>query len=110
MRIRPTTTAFIATAITLALALIAIARARRMVGTENFTQGDYEAMRAALDKSDALEDAYGQKETDVFEAFLWVNSMPPTEPAMKHYVAIANRDDLTKEQLIQKMQSDMPKE
>lgn len=108
-------TAIVATAFTLAVALIAICLVRQSGSTrtqaaERFTQADYQAMQAAIAKNNLLENAYSAKESDVFEAFLWVNSMPPTEPAMKHYVAIANRDNLSKDQIIEKMQADMPKD
>jgi len=105
------TSKLVAVALALAVSLILIVAARQMGGgtREHLTLQDYRAIQQAKANQEA-EEAYSAQEAAVFEAFLEVHAMPPTKPAMKHYVAIAQRDKLDKKGLVQKMKKDLPQD
>lgn len=100
----------VASAMLLAFASIVWARTNsRQDRNLEIREGYADRVSSALRKAGIPMGAeYGEREQDVFEAFMKVHATPPTEPAMRHYVAVGKRYGLSKSKLIDRMTADMP--
>ena len=60
--------------------------------------------------------AHGKKEqwtykhADVFECFMYVNGMPPTDSALDHYMFVSANSRLSRADLVKRIKADMPPE
>ena len=84
----------------------------RSVSVEQFTVFDQAKLLQQLkaQQGDGLKDAWTQAHADVFESFMKVNGMAPTDVVIKHYLYVRNRQRLSKKALEERMRSDQPSE
>lgn len=99
----------VASALLIAFIGITWARTRNEEVREGYTDRVYAALRkAGMVQGGAGTAEYGEREQEVFEAFLKVHGTPPTDSAMRHYVAVAKKYALDKTKLTERMKSDLP--
>jgi hypothetical protein len=80
-----------------------------VASTETFTTEEANMLaEAILSAQTKLKRSWTPMHADVFEAYVKVNGMPPTDLVLEHYLFLRQTNDLGRSALEERMQKDLP--